>query len=167
MCWKIFVSTDKWFKLLSLSIGICNASGVDYIITCILSFFCSFAILWLLHIPLTNMCLTYDSHLDVLPFWNLPFFLGSVLKLVAVLEGSFRWWPSLIFLLPLGSLEELLGQTGDGHLWRQHVPETACLKKLGSQCLDMMGIIRIHCVCVCVCILVQAECCWFGNSPNI
>lgn len=65
---------------------------------------------------------------------------------------------ALTGLLPLRSLEKLLGERGGGTsyvLWRQHVPETAVL--------DMMGIIRIYYrgVCVCVCVFC---CCWFKLS---
>lgn len=73
--------------------------------------------------------------------------------------GNFLWWPSQVFLLPLGSLEELLGEWGG---WTSYVLRPVW-RSWDPQYLDMMGIIRIyiHIWCMCIFLLVQAECCWF------
>lgn len=91
-------------------------------------YYYSFAILWLLNIPLTTTYLI-DLLLRCFTILKLFFFLGSVLLSLwpGFREPSCSGLHWSFFLLPLGSLEDVLG-----HLWGQHAPETACLKKLGS-----------------------------------
>lgn len=105
-----------------------------------------------------NTCLICASHLDISAFCSLFFFLGyDIFKRTWSLGLCFRkllWWPSQVFLLPLGSLEELLGERGG---W-------TCLKKLGPSVVGSDGHyknIYIYMMCVYIFLLVQAECCWF------
>lgn len=136
---------DRSSNLWSLRLWINEAKGVNYIITCpFIEFFLD--ILYLLHIHLINTCLMCASHLDISAFWSLFFFLDSVLlnrtwSLQFVLSGSFLWWPSLVFVSPLGSLEELTPRRAR----RMDIlcpMETACLKKLGPSVARYDGVYK-------------------------